>query len=98
MNCVSRGGSRNLLIPQKESALSIEHIMPGSFYACSYDDTWYFAIADYVPVESCDVNIKFFHPNGPAAQFFRPSCEDTCWIPIHDIITKVDLPSSGSTG
>ena len=45
-----------------------------------------------------NVNIKFLHPNGPAAQFLRPSLEDTCWIPIHDIIAKADPSSSGSTG
>ena len=64
--------------------------MPRSFYASSYDDEWYFTGVNYVPVENCVVDIKFHHSNGPAAQFFRPSCVDSCWIPIYDIITKVD--------
>ena len=38
MNCVSGVASKNLFIQQKESLLSIEYIVPGSFYACSYDD------------------------------------------------------------
>ena len=46
----------------------------------------------FISVESDDMNIKFLQPNRPAAQFFRPSLEDICWIPIHDIITKVDPP------
>ena len=46
----------------------------------------------FISVESYDMNIKFLQPNRPAAQFFRPSLEDICWIPIHDIITKVDPP------
>ena len=29
---------------------------------------------------------------------FRPHHEETCWIPKHDIITKVDPQSSESTG
>ena len=95
---MSGGASKNLLIQQKESVLSLEHSMPGLFYACSYDDEWYFALANYVLVENCDVNIESLHPNGPAAQFFRPSHEDTCWISIYDIITKVDSTSSGTTG
>lgn len=38
MNSVSGGASENLLIQYKETASYIEHIiMPGSFYACSYD-------------------------------------------------------------
>ena len=28
----------NLIIHQKEVVLSIEHVMPGSLYACFYDD------------------------------------------------------------
>ena len=99
MNCVSGGASKNLLIKQKEVVLSIEHIVPGSLYACSYDDEWYFGVANYISVEHYDVNIKFLQPNGPAAaQFFRPSLEGTCWIPIHDIITKVNPPSYGNSG
>ena len=33
------------------------------------NDEWYFAVADYVSVEHCDVNIKVIHQNGPVAQF-----------------------------
>ena len=77
MNHVSAAASKNLLIQQKGSVLSIEHIMSGSFYACSYDDEWYFGVANYVSLENCDVNIKFLHPNGLAAQFFWPSHQYT---------------------
>ena len=63
---VSERASENLLVHQKETVLSIEHIMPGLFYA-SYDDEWYFGVANYVLVENCYMNIKLFHPNGPAA-------------------------------
>ena len=84
MKCVSGGASKNLVIEQKEVVLSIEHIMPGSLYTCFYDDEWYFGVANYISEENYDVNIKFFQPDGPAAQFFRPSLEGTCWIPIHD--------------
>ena len=83
---------------QKEVVLSIEHIMPGLLYACSHDDEWYFGVANYISVENYDGNIKFLQLNGPVAQFFWPSLEDTCWIPMHDIITKVHPPSYGSTG
>ena len=64
---MSGRASENLLIHQKETVLSIEHIMPGLFYAFSYDDEWCFGVANYVLVENCDMNIKLFHPNGPAA-------------------------------
>ena len=38
MNCISGDASKNLLIQYKEVVLFIEHIMPGSFFASSYDD------------------------------------------------------------
>ena len=97
MNCVSGGTSKNLLNQQKEVVSSVEHIMPGLFYACSYDDQCYYGVANHISVENFGVNIKFLQPNGPAAQFFRPSLEDICWIPIRDI-TKVDPPSYRSIG
>ena len=69
--------------------------MPGSLYACCYDDEWYFGVANYISVENYDMNIRFFQPNGPAAQFFRPTLDYVSWILIHDIITIADPPSYG---
>ena len=71
MNCVSGGASKNLVIQQKEVVLSIDHIISGLLYACSYDE-WYFGGAIYISVENYDVNIKFLQPNGPVVQFFKP--------------------------
>ena len=49
--------SKNLLTKQMEVVFSIEHIMlPGSLYTCSYDDDWYFGVANYISVESYDVS------------------------------------------
>ena len=73
-------------------------LLPESLYACPYNDEWYFGVANYISVENYDVNIKFLQPNGPAVQFVRPSLEGTCWMAIHDTITKVDPPSYGSMG
>ena len=50
MNCVSVGASKTLLIQQV--LLSTEHILPGSFYACSYDDEWCFDVGNYISVEN----------------------------------------------
>ena len=69
--------------------------MPASVFTCSHDNDWYFHAANYISVENYDVNIKFLHLDGSAGQFIRPSLEETCWIPIHDII--VDPSLYGST-
>ena len=72
--------------------------MPGLLYACFYDDEWYLSVPSYISVENYDANIKFLQPKSPTAPFFRPSLEDTCWIPKHGINIKVDPPSYRITG
>lgn len=79
--------------------LQLESITPGSFYACCYENDWYFGIANFVSTENQDVNVKFLHPKGPAIQFFWPSRDDDiCWIPISNIICNVQAPKSSATG
>ena len=57
MNCVSGGAFKKLIIQQKD-VLSMEHIMPGSLYACFFDE-WYCSVSKYISVENYDLNIKF---------------------------------------
>jgi len=97
MNRISGAHSAKPLMKSKANLLSIEDILPGSYYACRYDKDWYFGVANYVSVEHSDVNVKFLHPKGPASQLFWPNMDDICWIPIEDIIAKVDPPTSSST-
>ena len=51
------------IFEQNGSVLSIEHIMPGLFYACSQMSGTLF-LQNYVSVENCNGNIKFLHPKG----------------------------------
>ena len=62
---------------------------------CTYHHNWYFGVANYVSVENVDVNVRFLDPKGPSVQFSWPN---RFLVPIHDIITKVEPPSCGSTG
>ena len=78
--------------------LQLESITPGSFYACRYENDWYFGIANFVSTENQDVNVKFLHPKGPAIQFFWPSRDDICWNPISNVICNVQAPKSSATG
>ena len=71
------------------NGLKIEDIAPGSFYVCQYENDWYFGIASFVSMENQDLNIKFLQPKGPAVQFFWPTRNDICWIPISNVICKL---------
>ena len=77
--------------------LKIEDIAPVSFYDCQYENDWYLSIANFVSMENQDLNIKFLHPKGPAVQFFWPSRDEICWIPISNVICKVQPPESSTT-
>ena len=50
--------------------MDLNDITPGSYYACKYDNNFYFCIVNYASMEHCDVNMKFMHPNTPAKKLF----------------------------
>ena len=77
--------------------MDLNDITPGSYYACKYDNNFYFCIVSYASMEHCDVNMKFMHPNTPAKKLFWPDCEDVCWIPLNHMVCRVKPPSSGGT-
>ena len=79
------------------NGLKIEDIASGSFHACQYENDWYLDIANFALIKNQDLNIKFMHPKGPAVQFFWPSRNDICWIPISNVICKVQTPEFSTT-
>ena len=38
------------------------------------------------------LKLNFLHPYGPSEYFYRPSCEDICWVPNIHIISTVEQP------
>ena len=94
---VSGNHTAKLLLQNDETSISIEDILPGSYYACRYDNDWYFGVANYVSDEHSDVNVKFPYSKGLASQFFWLRNDYIFWIPIESIMTRVDPPSSEST-
>lgn len=71
--------------------------MPRSLCALHYDREWYFGKTNFVSPENADVNLMFLHPNGPFVRFSWPSCDDTTWILLLELICKAK-PQSTSTG
>ena len=58
------------LIEDSPASINIEEVIPRKFYACRYENDWYFGIANYVSIETNDVDVKFMHPKRPASKFF----------------------------
>ena len=91
---VSTGFETTMIANLSLNGLIIEDI----FYACQYENDWYIGIANFVSIKYQDLNIKFLHPKGSAVQLFWSSWDDICWIPISNVICKVQPPESSSTG
>ena len=54
------------LIEDSPVSINIEGVIPKTFYACRYENDWYFGIANYASLENNDVNLKFMHTKRPA--------------------------------
>ena len=76
----------------------IADIKPGKFYACQFDNNWYFCVANYKSREHGDVNMKFLHSKSPSEKFFWPQHDNECQILIDDIYCETAVPSTSSTG
>ena len=67
------------------------------FLACKYDGNWWIGMVLEISNEEKDFQIKFFHPSGPAKNFYWPSHDDICWVPFSNCICQLSTPST-STG
>ena len=86
------------LIEESTNLIEMDSIMPGQFYKCQYENDWFFGVANFVSIENKDVNVKFMHPKGPALNFFWPTKDDTCWVPISNVLCRVNPPKISLTG
>ena len=70
MICISGSTSNvdNHII--RTNRMDLKDITPGSYYACKYDNDFYYCIVNYVSMELGDVNVKFMCPKAPAKKFF----------------------------
>ena len=46
--------------------------------------------------ELTDVCVKFMRPHGPARSFHWPDRDDIYWVPMVNILDKIDVPSTTS--
>ena len=64
------------------------------YVACKYDANWWIGIVLVMDDEEQDLQIQFLHPSGPARNFYWPPRNDTCWVPINNIICKIKSPTT----
>lgn len=62
-----------------------------------YDDEWYVGAVLDTDGEENDVNISSLHPKGPAKSFRFPARSDVLWVPLSQIMQKLELNCSTET-
>ncbi|KAG1655656.1 hypothetical protein GQR58_024414 [Nymphon striatum] len=67
-----------------------------NFVACRYDTFWWVGIVDEIEAEKKDFKIKFMHPHGPSKRFSWPERDDSCWVPINNMIAVIGVPTTRS--
>ena len=67
------------------------------FIVCLYDGHYWVGLIDEVDNENDDVKVKFMHPHFPSRSYCWPSREDKCFVPIVNVLCRVEPPST-STG
>ncbi|KAG1677288.1 hypothetical protein GQR58_013951 [Nymphon striatum] len=66
------------------------------FVACRYDTFWWVGIVDEIEAEKKDFKIKFMHPHGPSKRFSWPERDDSCWVPINNMIAVIGVSTTRS--
>ncbi|KAG1674550.1 Tetratricopeptide repeat protein 8 [Nymphon striatum] len=66
------------------------------FVACRYDTFWWVGMVDKIEGEKKDFKIKFMHPHGPSKRFSWPERDDSCWVPINNMIAVIGVPTTRS--
>ncbi|KAG1678944.1 DDB1- and CUL4-associated factor 11 [Nymphon striatum] len=64
------------------------------FVACRYDTFWWVGIVDEIEAEKKDFKIKFMHPHGPSKRFSWPERDDSCWVPINNMIAVIGFTNT----
>ena len=62
------------------------------FVAAVYDGRWYLALVEDQYFEQHELQLKFMHPHGPSKHFFWPDHEDTCILPVSNILALLRDP------
>lgn len=59
---------------------------------CFYDDLLWICLPDVIDSEEHDAKCNFMHPHYPANSFHWPHREDSCYVPLNNILCVIDAP------
>ena len=64
-------------------------IRPMTYVTCLYDSFWWVGLVTQV-----DVKVQFMFPHGPCKTFNWPETEDSCYVPIKNILCQISSPTT----
>ena len=64
-------------------------IRPMTCVTCLYDSFWWVGLVTQV-----DVKVQFMFPHGPCKTFNWPETEDSCYVPIKNILCQISSPTT----
>ncbi len=74
--------------------LDMSDISPMKYITCIYNSFWWVGIVNKIDVEQGDVNVNFLHPHGPRKTFNWPQREDSCFVPMKNVLCIVSPTTS----
>ena len=64
-------------------------IRPMTYVTCLDDSFWLVGLVTQVDVEQGDAKVQFMLPHRPSKTFNSPETEDSCYVPIKNIICHI---------
>ena len=86
---VSCAGTHDFNLP---TTFQLCDIRPMTCVTCLYDSFWWVGLVTQVDVEQGDVRVQFMFPHVPCKTFNWPETEDSCYVPIKNILCQISSP------
>ena len=82
----SHAGTHDFNLPTTSQLCDIR---PMTYVTCLYDSFWWVGLVTQV-----DVKVQFMFPHGPCKTFNWPETEDSCYVPIKNILCQISSPTT----
>ena len=77
---------------QHEAQIDFEQCKLMTYVCCSYDGFWWIGMIKEMDRDNKEIKVHFMHPHGPSRSYFWPTRVDSCWVPMQNVLCKIDIP------
>ena len=87
----SHAGTHDYNLP---TTFQLCDIRPVTYVTCFYNYFWLVGLVTQVDVEQGNVKVQLMFPHGPHKTFNWPETEDSCYVPIKNILCQISSPTT----